>query len=150
MKLFKKLLLVLIVPLLLCGCAGTKESKDPSEIQSILEEAKFDVYDSTEQVGYASRALYGIKGEAKANYVKGDKKYDIQGIFLDECKNVYNRAASDYKKSTDGGDNWTYLVVTDDTKYYFVGWIEDSYIVVESPKDQEKLMNKLVKDLGFK
>lgn len=150
MKILKKLFLVLVVMCFLCGCGAPKVTKDPSEIQSVLEDAKFDVYDSTEQVGYASKALYGVKGEVKANYVKGDKKYDIQGIFLDECKNVYNRASTDYKKETDGGDNWTYLIVTDDTKYYFVGWIEDTYIVIESPIDQEHIINKLVKDLGFK
>lgn len=150
MKILKKLFFVLVVMCFLCGCGAAKTTIDPSEIQRILEEAKFDVYDSTERVGYASKALYGVKGEVKANYVKGDKKYDIQGIFLDECKNVYNRASTDYKKETDGGDNWTYLIVTDDTKYYFVGWIEDTYIVIESPIDQEHIMNKLVKDLGFK
>ena len=149
MKLFKKLLLVLIVPLLLCGCAGTKESKDPSEIQSILEEAKFDVYDSTEQVGYASRALYGIKGEAKANYVKGDKKYDIQGIFLDECKNVYSVCGNDYKKDDNVGDNWTNLTVTNKETYYYVGWVGDSYITIVAPISYQSEMEAMIGKLGF-
>lgn len=147
---FKYVIMSLLVVVLLCGCGGAKTSKDPSEIQSILENANFDVYDTTDQVGYADRALYGVKGQVKANYVKGNKKYDIQGIFLDECKNIYNKVEADYKKEDDGGDNWTYLIVVDSEYYYFVGWIEDSYIAIESPADQEKLMNKLVKELGFK
>lgn len=147
---FKYVIMSLLVVVLLCGCGGTKTSKDPSEIQSILENANFDVYDTTDQVGYADTALYGAKGQVKANYVKGNKKYDIQGIFLDECKNIYNKVEADYKKEDNGGDNWTYLIVTDSEHYYFVGWIEDSYIAIESPADQEKLMNNLVKDLGFK
>ncbi len=147
---FKYVIMSLLVVVLLCGCGGTKTSKDPSEIQSVLENANFDVYDTTDQVGYADRALYGVKGQVKANYVKGNKKYDIQGIFLDECKNIYNKVEADYKKEDNGGDNWTYLIVTDSENYYFVGWIEDSYIAIESPADQEKLMNKLVKELGFK
>lgn len=147
---FKYVIMSLLVVVLLCGCGGTKTSKDPSEIQSILENANFDVYDTTDQVGYADTALYGVKGQVKANYVKGNKKYDIQGIFLDECKNIYNKVEADYKKEDNGGDNWTYLIVTDSEHYYFVGWIEDSYIAIESPADQEKLMNNLVKDLGFK
>lgn len=147
---FKYVIMSLLVVVLLCGCGGTKTSKDPSEIQSILESANFDVYDTTDQVGYADTALYGVKRQVKANYVKGNKKYDIQGIFLDECKNIYNKVEADYKKEDNGGDNWTYLIVTDSEHYYFVGWIEESYIVIESPVDQEKLMNNLVKDLGFK
>lgn len=150
MKKFKYILMSLMVMVLLCGCGGVKEAKEPSEIQNILESYSFDVYDTTDQVGYADKALYGIKGQVKANYVKGSKKYDIQGIFLDECKNVYNKVTSDYKKEDDGGDNWTYLIVTDTEKYFFVGWIDDTYIAIESPIDQEKIMNKLVKELGFK
>lgn len=149
MKKLKLIGVSLFVLLFLCAC-GTKEAKTPSEIQSILESYKFEVYDSTEKVGYADTALYGIKGQVKANYVKGNKKYDIQGIFLDECKNIYGKVSAGYEKQDNGGDNWTNLTVTDDDNYYFVGWIEDSYIVIEAPKDQKKIMDSLVKDLGFK
>lgn len=149
MKKLKIVFMSLMVVCLLCGC-GKKDVKDPTEIQSILENSNFEVYDTTDQVGYADRALYGIKGQVKANYVKGNKKYDIQGIFLDECKNVYKKVTGDYSKEDNGGDNWTYLIVKDSEKYYFVGWIEDTYIVIESPADQEKIINKLVKELGFK
>lgn len=150
MKKIKYLIMLLAVIILLCGCGGTRNAKSPSDIQSILEKYQFEVFDSTEQVGYADKALYGIKGQVKANYVKGNKKYDIQGIFLDECKNVYNKVLNDYEKEDKGGDNWTYLVVTDSEKYYFVGWVEDSYIAIESPADQTKLMNEMVNELGFK
>lgn len=150
MKKIKYLIMSLAVIILLCGCGGTRNAKSASDIQSILEKYQFEVFDSTEQVGYADKALYGIKGQVKANYVKGNKKYDIQGIFLDECKNVYNKVLNDYEKEDKGGDNWTYLVVTDSEKYYFVGWVEDSYIAIESPADQTKLMNKMVNELGFK
>lgn len=150
MKKLKNILFILLVLLYVTGCGSTRKCLDVSEIQSILESSDFEVYDSTEQVGYAEKALYGIKGKVTANFVKGKKKYDIQGVFLDECKNVYSKTTSDYKNETNGGKNWTYLVVTDSTNYYFVGWIDDSYITITAPADQEKIMNKLVKDLGFK
>lgn len=150
MKKLKKVLIVLLMCICVSGCGSTKETLDPRDIQSILEEASFEIYDSTEQVGYAEKAFYGIKGQVTANFVKGEKKYDIQGVFLDECKNVYSKVTNDYKRVNDGGKNWTYLIVTDKDKYYFVGWVDDSYITIDAPADQEKLMNKLVKELGFK
>ncbi len=150
MKKFKYLFVILFITVFLCGCGTTKSVPEPRDVQKVLEEYKFDVFDTTEQVGYSESALYATKGQVKANYVKGSKKYDIQGIFLDECKNIYKKVTANYKKKDDGGKNWTNLTVTDDDKFYFVGWIEDSYIVIESPVDQEKLMKTMVKELGFK
>lgn len=149
MKKFKIGILIISI-LLLVGCSSTKEDVDPSTVQSILESKNYKVYDLTDTVSYASKALYASKLTAIINYVQGIKKYDIQGIFLDECTNVYNEVGSVYEKKTDGGDNWTYLIVTTEEDYYFVGWVNDSYITITASIDQEKTMNALAKELGFK
>lgn len=149
MKKFKVIAL-LLVTILLVGCSSTKENIDPAKLQATLSDKKFDIYDTTSKVGYASNALYATKGKVKINFVKGSKRYDVQGIFLDECKNIYSVAGSDYTHETDGGKNWTYLIVYNDTDYYFVGWVNDSYISLSAPVDQMKKMNNLVKELGYK
>lgn len=151
MKRFK-ILVILLTSILLVGCgkSSVKEDVNPVTFQKILEENKYTVLDTTEQIGYASRGLYGYKSDIKINYVQGNKKYDIQGVFLDECTNVYNEMGEDYKQQTDGGKNWSYLIVTTDTNYYFVGWINDSYITITAPAEQTKKLNKLVEELGYK
>ena len=149
MKKFK-LCIIILMMIIVTGCNTTKENIDVVSFQNTLEENNFKVYDITDEYGYATRAIYASKGSATINYVEGKKKYDIQGIFLDECKNVYNTASADYKDKTDGGKNWTYLTVTDDDNYYFVGWVENSYITIKAPKDQETKMNNLAKELGYR
>ncbi|MCH5166738.1 MAG: hypothetical protein J1F35_02485 [Erysipelotrichales bacterium] len=149
MKKLKVSILILSI-LLLVGCGSVKESVDPATLQSILRENKFEVYDATSQVGYATSALYATRGDIKVNFVKATKKYDVQGVFLDESRNIYSVVGADYKHESNGGKNWTYLVVTNETDYYFVGWIDDSYITVSAPIDQQKRMNNIVKELGYK
>lgn len=149
MRVFRIGILIMSV-LLLVGCSNAKEDIDPATVQSILESKNYKVYDLTGTVSYASKAIYASKLTAVINYVQGIKKYDVQGIFIDECTNVYSKAGSNYEKKTDGGENWTYLIVTTDEDYYFVGWVSDSYITITASIEQEKAMNALAKELGFK
>lgn len=148
MKKIKYVLLIVMV-VLLTGCNSSKDNPDASSIKSILEENNYTVTDATSSYDYSEVAYYTSKLSTKITFVKGNKKYDIQGIFLDECENVYLVAEDDYEKKINGGKNWTTLKVTDSTNYYFVGWIGDSYIKIESTISNEDKLDKLVSDLGF-
>ena len=145
-----KIGILLLVSILLVGCSTTKENIDPTNIINTLRDNKYEVFDTTEEVGYASTAYYAYKNEIKINFVKATKKYDVQGVFLDECRNIQSVAGGNYKQETDGGKNWTYLIVTNETDYYFVGWVNDSYISISAPIEYTKKINNLTLELGFK
>lgn len=149
MKRFKYLFLVLVLSFFITGCGSTSKNVDVTTVKSKMEDYNLTVTDTTDKYGYATQAYYGYKDDIKINFVKGEKRYDIQGIFLDECKNVYSVCGNDYKKSDDGGDNWTTLTVTNTTTYYFVGWVGDSYITITAPLSQQSKMENLIEDLGF-
>lgn len=150
MEKIKYIICLLVLLVCISGCGSTKkEDIDSNVVLKTLTESKLNVTDVKDQVGYAEEAYYGVDGEIKVNYVKGNKKYDIQGIFLDECKNVYSVCGNDYKKKTDGGDNWTRLEITNKDTYYFVGWVNDAYIIITSPIEYKKDMQSIVNKTGF-
>lgn len=149
MKKLKCLLIILLLLVFVPGCAKEKELIDVTKVRSIMENYNINVTDITEKYGYATQAYYGYKDDIKINFVKGNKRYDIQGIFLDECKNVYSVCGNDYKKNTNVGDNWTNLTVTNKETYYYVGLVGDSYITIVAPISFQKDMESLVLELGF-
>lgn len=149
MKNIKYILIVLLLLVLVPGCAKEKELIDVTRVKSIMEEHNINVTDTTDKYGYATQAYYGYKDDIKINFVKGNKRYDIQGIFLDECKNVYSVCGNDYKKDDNVGDNWTNLTVTNKDTYYYVGWVSDSYITIVAPISFQGEMEELVSKLGF-
>lgn len=150
MKKFKFLSIMLLIVFLLTGCGSTKKTIDDTIVQDVLEKYDYQVFDSSEKVGYAKSAYVGNKTSAKVNFVKGTKKYDIQGVFLDECKNVYTVAGTDYEHTTKGGKNWTYLEVVNEKTFYFVGWVDDAYITLNVPIEQKRKAQNMVKELGFR
>ncbi len=149
MKKIKYLFIVLFIISFAIGCGSTEKNVDVATVKSIMEEYNITVSDTTDKHGYAVQAYYGYKDDIKINFVKGEKRYDIQGIFLDECKNVYSVCGNDYKKDEDGGNNWTHLTVTNKDTYYFVGWVGDSYITIVAPIGQKSNMESLIEKLGF-
>lgn len=149
MKNLKHIFMILLLLVVVTGCAKEKELIDVTTVKSTMEEYKINVADTTNKHGYAVQAYYGYKDDIKINFVKGNKRYDIQGIFLDECKNVYSVCGNDYKKDDEVGDNWTNLTVTNKDTYYYVGWVGDAYITIVAPISYQNEMQEMVEKLGF-
>lgn len=149
MKKVKYLLIILLLLLFVPGCTKEKDPIDITKVRSVIEEYNITVVDTTDKYDYAAQAYYGYKDEIKINFVKGNKRYDIQGLFLDECKNIYSVCGNDYKKDDNVGDNWTNLTVTNKDKYYYAGWVGDSYITIVAPISSKSDMESLVQKLGF-
>ena len=71
---------------------------------------------------------YLINSDIKVIYVRGTNVYDIEGIFLDECKNVHNGLSADGKEESKVGDNYTSLEVYDIEGYYYIVCVDNTYI----------------------
>lgn len=145
-----KLILVFLVMFIVVGCGNkTMDSVSPEQIYSILSREKYDVIDVTDRLAFSEAAYLVDDNVYIINYVKTKNNYDVQGIFLDEVNNILLKAKEGYTKKSDSGDSWANLRVYDENKYYFIGWIKDSYITVECNIKYKDKMNDLVKELGY-
>lgn len=145
-----KLILVFAVMFIVVGCGNkTMDSVSPENVYNVLTKENYKVYDITDKLSF-SEAAYLVSDKVYIiNYVKTKNNYDVQGIFLDETKNILLKAKDGYTKISDSGDSWANLRVYDDDKYYFIGWIKDSYITIECSIKYKDKMNDLVKELGY-
>lgn len=149
MKVVKILLSVFLMLSILTGCEDTKESITGAEFRDVIKEYELEVKNYTSTFSYADIAYKADTEEIYLFYLDGKKTYDVEGLFLDECENVYKEAGNDYKRKTRGGDDWLVLEVTSDEKYYYLSMINDTYIVAKSAADKKSLIEDIVDDLGY-
>ena len=77
------------------------------------------------------------------------KKYDVEGIFIDEYQNLFSEVGENYDKKLSSGKTWTSLMLKTDEKVYYISWISDSYIIIKAPKDKTIEVEKVIKTLGY-
>ena len=68
--------------------------------------------------------------------LKEKKKYDVEGIFIDEYQNLFNEVGEKYDKKLSSGKTWKSLMLKTDEKIYYISWISDSYIIIKAPKNK--------------
>lgn len=145
-----KLLLVCTLVLLASGCSKTREAVSPEKFSNILTSHNYKLLDKTDTVDYAE-AAYVVNSEAiEFAYINGKRKYDIEGLFIEECKNVLNDVGSkEYDKDLGSGDNYAYLKITTDEKFYYVSWIDDTYLYIKAPVGRQDDLEGVLKELGY-
>lgn len=144
-----KVLIVLFMMILTVGCSKDKTAITGSDFYDKAVEAEYKVVDNTYQFDYADYVYSITKSDLKMYFVDGKKSYDIKGLFLDECTNIYKNVTDEYDKSTSGGENWTTLEIKNDEKYYYVSWIKDTYLYVEAPRSNEKELKSFIDSIGY-
>lgn len=149
MKKFKILLILLMCPFL-GGCGETEKiAIDHVEFLTILNEYDYTINSYTAEYAYAD-AAYGIaEDDLNIFYLDGKKTNDVEGIFLDECKNAYNEAGADYKKKTKGDEDWLVLELKTKDKYFYLSMIEDTYIIAKGSIDKQELVEEIMDKLGY-
>ena len=144
-----KVLIVMFMMILTVGCSKDKTAITGSDFYDKAIEAEYKVVDNTYQFDYADYVYSITKGDLKMYFVDGKKSYDLKGLFLDECANVYKNMTEEYDKSTSGGENWTTLKIKNDETFYYVSWIKDTYLYVEAPISKEKELKKFIDSIGY-
>ncbi|MDE5630841.1 MAG: hypothetical protein K2G03_04880 [Bacilli bacterium] len=147
-----KVLILCLFTLLIAGCSDTKTTVKPDEFLSVMGEFKLDVQDQTETVDYAD-AIYRVNSDTyDFIYIDGKKKYDIEGLFVDQCKNVVDDIGTGigtYKQDTGSGSNWAKLEITTEDTYYYVSWIGDTYIYIKGLIADADMFRNIIKELGY-
>lgn len=145
-----KILILCLFTLMVAGCSDTKSAVKPEEFVKVIGEFKLDVQDQTDSVDYAD-AIYRVNSNTyDFIYIDGKKKYDIEGLFVDQCKNVIDDIGNDtYKQDIGSGSNWAKLEITTEEAYYYVSWIGDTYIYIKGLVGDADNFRDMINKLGY-
>lgn len=145
-----RVILLCICTLMVAGCDKTKTAVRPEEFAKIIGEYKIEIQDQTSQVDYAD-TIYRLASDTyDFIYIDGKKKYDIEGLFVDQCKNVIDEiGSSTYKQDIGSGSNWAKLEITTEDAYYYVSWIGDTYIYVKGRIADADVFRDIIGKLGY-
>lgn len=144
-----KILLMCLAVVIITGCTKNKEAITGDDFKEVIAKTEYKIQDYTSQFAYAKHSYLINQNNFYFLFVQGNKKYDIEGIFIDECENIYKAAGTDYDSRTLGGKNWTRLEVSNENTYYLVQWVGDTYIYAKaSLENKEKVMN-LIKEMNY-
>ncbi len=144
-----KVVLLIVAVLLISGCSGKKEAIDKDTFTDIMKNQGMAVYDDSSSFDYVEAAYVASTADIKVVYIKGKKKTDIEGTYVDQCDNIYKRALEGYKDSKKSGSNWSTLKITDSENYYYISLIDDTYIYIEGSIDKENKINKIIDNLKY-
>ena len=91
----------------------------------------------------------------------------ILGIFFDEARNIYRKLGIDsnttteeviageltttaaYKKNINGGSGWETLEIITQDKYYYLAYVDDTYLYMEGNIDQKDKLIKLKDSINY-
>ena len=88
-KYIKLFSLVLVSILLLTGCSSTKEAISGDKFVEVANTFYYYPNDITSYYDYSETAKYYSDKDISMTFIVGKRAYDIEGVFLDEVKNVY-------------------------------------------------------------
>lgn len=143
-----KVVIILLFSFILVGC-GSKTSITGDTFASKMTEMNYSIKDVLSNYDYAVSAYNAYKDEVSVFFLKGKKKYDVEGIFIDEYQNLFSEVGENYDKKLSSGKTWTSLMLKTDEKVYYISWISDSYIIIKAPKNKTIEVEKVIKTLGY-
>ena len=143
-----KFAIILLFSFILVGC-GSKNSITGDTFASKMTEMNYSIKDVLSNYDYAASAYNAYKDEVSVFFLKGKKKYDVEGIFIDEYQNLFNEVGEKYDKKLSSGKTWKSLMLKAEEKVYYISWISDSYIIIKAPKDKTTEVEKVIKTLGY-
>lgn len=143
-----KFAIILLFSFILVGC-GSKNSITGDTFASKMTEMNYSIKDVLSNYDYAASAYNAYKDEVSVFFLKGKKKYDVEGIFIDEYQNLFNEVGEKYDKKLSSGKTWKSLMLKTEEKVYYISWISDSYIIIKAPKDKTTEVEKVIKTLGY-
>ncbi len=143
-----KFAIILLFSFILVGC-GSKNSITGDTFASKMTEMNYSIKDVLSNYDYAASAYNAYKDEVSVFFLKGKKKYDVEGIFIDEYQNLFNEVGEKYDKKLSSGKTWKSLMLKTEEKVYYISWISDSYIIIKAPKNKTIEVEKVIKTLGY-
>lgn len=145
-----RILLLGLLCVLLTGCADTRKALSPDEFSETLKGLDYTVLDKTDTVDYADAAYYVNTDDFEFVYINGKRRYDIEGLFVEECKNMVSIIGSEeYEKDLHSGENYAYAKFTTKDNFYYVSWIDDTYIYIKASINEREDLEYIIEKLGY-
>jgi PBP1b-binding outer membrane lipoprotein LpoB len=158
MKRFKLLTILFIGIIILTGCSKTKKAATAQEFYDVADKNGIVVQDVSQLYGLADKAYQSSPNDNqyKLLFIQGKSMSDMQNMFLDEASNVYNKTGLSEEKETQevgtlttkapkkfiaSGKNWQSVEVSTDDYYYYIAYVDNTLIYIESTtSNKEKLI----------
>lgn len=156
MKKLRVLLIVLFGILILTGCTKKEAVKASDFAKKAGSYVVLNNY--TSYYGIAKEAYQTNNDQYKVIFIEAKNMSDIKGMYIDEAKNIYSKAGivdensadegtnainNKYTKKTASGKNWSSLEITTDLKYFYMIYVDDTILLIESNKEDKDLMIKV-------
>lgn len=165
-KYLKLFCLVLVSILLLTGCSSTKEAISGDKFVEVANSFYYYPKDITSYYDYSETAKFYNDKDISMTFIVGKRAYDIEGVFLDEVKNIYEKSGYNVTESTTqavvntttlsatkaditSGKNWQKVIITNADKFYCVSRIDDTYLEIEADISQKDNLIKFLDALGY-
>lgn len=167
MKKIGLLTILFISVLLLSGCGNTKTKVSMDDFYKEASKLDIKLYDYTSSYGYANKAYQTESSDYQILFIDGKNRKDIHGIFFDEVGNVYSKAGLKEETTTDdpmagelttkpavekkvnGGSGWESVEVTTSNKYYYLIYVDNTYLYMEGNADNKDLLIKLKDSIKY-
>lgn len=143
-----KCILVFLLMFMLLGCSKTKTSLSSDKFLSKMNELNLNVSEVKQPPDYAKKA-YMLNGDIELTYIEGKTRYTIEGIYIDECRNILSIVDENYKKDVSNGDNWSKLTIHNNNDYYYIIWVDKTYILAKTTIDNKNKLNNIMKSIGY-
>ena len=152
MKKIGYILSIIICLIIFTGCSLNKPSVSGKDFYEKTR-GIVQLYDYSNYYGIAKTAYQTQETEYKVLYIEANNISDIKGMYIDEAKNIYDKAGiSDDEeanakivKKTLNGKNYSSLEVTNEINYYYLIYVDNTLLYMECTKDKKELLSK-VKD----
>ena len=145
-----KILVLCILSLIICGCSSIKQPISGNDFFDIARDNNYKPLDITSNYDYSKSAYLINEGTFKVLFVDGKKQYDIESVFIDECKNVLGGIENEeLNEKIKSGENWTSLEITKEDTFYYIIWIDNTYVYSSVHKDIKDVLKKFIKELGY-
>ena len=140
--------IVCILSILLTGCS--KDKIDSNTFKSILTESGFNVTQETNNISIDIKELY--VGTKEDGYLIEYYQYENE----DFAKKAYESKKETYKNNNikktqieSEAGNYSRYALTSDGRYYFIGRVDNTIVLVLSSEKDKKDAEGVIKKLGY-
>lgn len=147
----KKVLLVLLSIIFITGCEKTKTVYSAEDFVSIMNENHYKYTDVSDKYSYANNAYQYKTNKPNVDifYLEGDNAITIKGMYSDECNNVRRGNPTESEAKVRKGDNYSTFEITYNNTYYYLAWVEGTFLKIECALTEKADMQKIIEKMGY-
>ncbi len=136
------------------GKINTKEKITNKEFIKIVKKLDFNTKDIKKEQGKEREKMLtsvtsATKGDLKIEFYIFKTEKIAKGAFFNGEKLFANIKSANYKNNVKRGKNYSKFLVNTSKRYGIVSRVENTLILVDTNKDNQKLVKKVMKEIGY-